>query len=67
MSPHESDRLLIIHLGNAMTTAAVGSTLVGLLPPIAALFAIVWYALQIWESATVRKWLRGRAARSAPE
>ncbi len=30
----------------------------GILPPLAALAAIVWYALQIWESKTIRRHVR---------
>jgi hypothetical protein len=51
-----------MHVANTITTATVGGTLLGWLPPIAALFAIVWYALQIWESRTVQGWLSRRPA-----
>lgn len=34
---------------------AVIGTLVGYLPTIAAVLAIVWYCIQIWESKTFRR------------
>lgn len=40
--------------------AAVGTwvgTLFGLLPALAALVAVIWYMIQIYESTTVQKWL----------
>lgn len=39
------------------------SSLAGILPPFAALLAIVWYAIQIRESVTVRQWLAKRRNR----
>lgn len=30
------------------------------LPPIAALFTIVWTAIRIWETETVKRWRRKR-------
>lgn len=38
--------------------AAIVATIAGYLPAIAALAAIIWYAVQIWESKTVQKWVR---------
>lgn len=34
------------------------ASLAGVLPPIAALLAIVWYCIQIWESKTTRTHIR---------
>ncbi len=38
--------------------AIVGS-FAGILPPLAALCAMLWYAIQVWESDTVQTWLKG--------
>jgi chromate transport protein ChrA len=46
----------------ALDTASVGAliaTLAGWLPSVAALFTIIWTAVRIWETETVRK-LTGR-------
>jgi hypothetical protein len=41
-------------------SGVLGASWVGWLPPIvaliASLFAITWYAIQIWESRTVQRW-----------
>lgn len=51
------------HVVDALSVATVVGTLVEFLPSIAALFTIVWTAIRIWETDTVRG-LTGRA--SAP-
>jgi protein-S-isoprenylcysteine O-methyltransferase Ste14 len=50
----------LLHLANAVAAGLALSAWAGLIPPIAAAFAIVLYAIQIWESDTVRR-LTGRA------
>lgn len=45
-------------------TMAAGAV-VNILPPIAALFSILWSALMIWESKTVQDWLSQRKAKNA--
>lgn len=47
-------------IGHGLSLAAILSTLAGLLPAIAALAAVVWYAVQIYESETCQKWLDKR-------
>ncbi len=47
------------HIVDLISMGTVVGTLLGILPAIAALFTIVWTALRIWESHTVREW-RGR-------
>lgn len=42
---------------DATALTAVVGTIAGLLPPIAALAAILWYAIQILESKTVQGWI----------
>ena len=41
----------------AAVAGGVGSWF-SLLPDVAALFTIVWLSIRIWESATVKKWMR---------
>ena len=53
------------HLLDVGAAGAVIATLVGWLPTIAAVLAIFWYLIQIWESKTRRElwaWLRSRFA-----
>lgn len=40
---------------DTVSAGVILSSLAGILPPIAAGIAIMWYAIQIWESATVQK------------
>lgn len=47
----------LLHLVDSVSAAAILGTLAGWLPPLAALAAIVWYAVQIWESKTVQAWV----------
>lgn len=49
--------------GNSASIGAVVSTIFGWLPPAAALIALIWYVIQIYESATVQKWIRTRRTR----
>lgn len=45
---------------NALGTAAIIGTIIGWLPAIAAMVAVIFYLIQIWESATVRHYLANR-------
>ena len=47
-------------IGNLVSLAAIVGALAGWLPIFAALVAIIWYSIQIWESATVRHYLNHR-------
>ena len=47
------------HIVDMISMGTVVGTLLGILPAVAALFTIVWTAIRIWESHTVREW-RGR-------
>lgn len=47
----------ILHLVDSVSAVAIVGTLAGYLPPLAALAAIVWYTVQIWESKTVQAWV----------
>lgn len=46
--------------GNVVSAATILASFAGWLPPLAALAAIIWYAIAIWESETVRTWRQGR-------
>ncbi len=57
----EHPSLLISSVGVGLSLV-VGTTWTGWLPPLVAAtasgFAIAWYAIQIWESQTVKRWRR---------
>lgn len=50
-------------LGNAISVGAIATSMLGYTPAIAACVALVWYFIQIYESATVQRWLAGRRVR----
>jgi hypothetical protein len=45
------------HVGDAVSVITVVGTLAQILPAIAAIFTIVWSAIRIYETKTVRKLL----------
>ena len=45
---------------DAIAAGTILATLLGYLPEIAAILAILWYIIQIWESRTVQHWWRNR-------
>jgi len=45
------------HIVDGLSVATVLGALTAWLPPIAALFTIVWTAIRIWETKTVQGWL----------
>ena len=47
--------------GDIVSGAAALGSLLGFLPPIVAIAALLWYAVQIWESDTVQSWIHGPA------
>lgn len=51
---------MLNHAVDAVSAGAIFGSIVGALPPIAAFVAIVWYAIQIYESHTVQKYARAR-------
>lgn len=55
---------LVVALDGASLVTIV-LALAGLLPPIASLFAMAWYGVQIYESSTVQEMLEKRRARKA--
>ncbi len=58
---HEPSALVIQSIGVGLS-GVIGSWWLGWLPPfiamVASIFAVVWYAIQIWESRTVKRWRR---------
>lgn len=49
--------------GHAISAGAIVGTLAGWVPVIAAVVALIWYLIQIFESATARRWLAARQRR----
>jgi hypothetical protein len=45
------------HVLDGISAVTVLGTLTQILPPLAALFTILWTILRIYESKTVQKWL----------
>lgn len=45
------------HVIDGLSVATVLGALTQWLPPLAALFTIVWTAIRIWETKTVQGWL----------
>jgi hypothetical protein len=56
----------IKHVVDALSIITVIGTLVDMLPSVAAGFTIVWTAIRIWETETVKRWT-GRAGGSGAE
>jgi len=53
---------------DALSVVTVLGTLLQALPALAALFTIIWTALRIWETETVRGWTgRGKAKDAVQE
>jgi len=52
------------HILDWVSAGAVIGSIAGILPPIAAVFAIIWYCIQIYESKTVQNWIRRRKERN---
>jgi hypothetical protein len=62
MTPSDHNQAMQI-AGNLVSAGAILGTFLGYLPAIAALGAIVWYCIQVYESRTVQRWLRLRRHR----
>jgi len=61
MGEHDQPALVIQSIGVGLS-GVLASQWLGWLPPfvalLASLFAVAWYAIQIWESRTVIRWRR---------
>ena len=44
------------HAVDALSVVTVVGTLVEFLPAVAAIFTIVWTAIRIWETDTIKSW-----------
>jgi hypothetical protein len=55
--PHNT---ILNWFGNIASVGAVIASAFGWIPALGALVAIVWYAIQIWESETVQTYLHAR-------
>jgi uncharacterized protein HemY len=51
-------------VGNVISGGTVIGVLAGFVPAVAAFVALVWYLIQIYESATVQRWRATRRART---
>jgi L-lactate permease len=53
---------LLVQTISVAISGVLASQWLGWLPPLVALlasaFAVVWYAIQIWESRTIQRWRR---------
>jgi hypothetical protein len=58
-----SEHNFTLWISNLVGGATIVSTLTGMVPAIAAGVALVWYLIQIHESATIQKWIKGRRIR----
>lgn len=54
------------HVVDGLSVATVLGALTAWLPPVAALFTIIWTAIRIWETKTVQGWL-GRKHETEPD
>ena len=54
---HDSLSEVTKHIIDGVSALTVMGTLAQLLPPLAALFTIIWTCIRIYESNTVQKWL----------
>ena len=50
-------------VGHAISIGSIGAVFIGILPPLAASCALLWYLLQFYESRTVQLYLHGRRLR----
>lgn len=50
-------------LGHLLSIGVWLAALAGFIPAIAALLALIWYMIQIWESDTCQKWVEERKLR----
>ena len=59
---HDLPPTLMVQSVSVGLSGVVASQWLGWLPPLvalfASLFAIAWYAIQIWESRTAKRWRR---------
>lgn len=54
----EYPKVVVDHALHAGSATLIAGTMAGVLPPIAAILAICWYLVQLWESKTVQGWVK---------
>lgn len=54
---------IVSWIGNSISVGVIYASVMGILPAVAAIAAIIWYYIQISESQTVRHWKARRLAR----
>lgn len=59
-NPMDSQLDVSYWLGHGLSLGAIAMTIAGVLPAVAALVAVIWYTIQIYESNTAQKWLEKR-------
>lgn len=60
-NPDPSDEQIVKAILDTASGATILATIMGYLPAIAAIMGILWYGIQIWESATVQSFLHKKA------
>lgn len=54
---------VMVLAADAISAGALLASFIGWAPPLAALGALAWYVIQVWESKTVQGWLHRRKQR----
>ena len=54
------DHTHLIAAANLISLGAIFGSLMGIISPLAAMAALIWYALQIYESKLVQDWMHHR-------
>lgn len=53
--------------GDGLSATIIASSIAGWLPSIAAALSIIWFALRIYETCTVQRWLHGSSCKPEGE
>ncbi len=59
----DSSHSISTWLGNLVSASAIVGAIAGWLPALAAIVGLIWYLIQIFESATVQRWTAARRTR----
>ena len=54
-------------VGDGLSLFTVSATLMSILPPIAALFTVIWTAIRIYETRTIQRWFKGQSIKTRKE
>lgn len=58
-----NDHSWLAWIGNTASMGVILTTLLGYAPAFAAIVAVVWYFIQIYESQTIQRWMNNRLRR----